>query len=295
MMSADASRLDSAESVNSGSNNISSVNDNDNDDDTNSNDISSFPPAPLSGVDTDISMSSSSHRRWTEPGHPPQNRFAIAPANPISPNQYHSNTASASGNTSAGGHRLPTRGVGPPGAGTGKGGYAENLASASGQQVMNRTAAELLSPAISNTHDALHLLSEAAGRTEDLNRQQQLDYRYSASTSSFASPTDALARGNVSEKSGRSMSNGQQSLHRYQPQTAGSTSVGVVEHRAGEAGVVGTSDAGREGSRLMNAPPSLKGGFVEDMDYVNAVRVWSRFRFIRAGWFSVDEAMGYIA
>ncbi|KAI2136831.1 hypothetical protein LOZ27_006056, partial [Ophidiomyces ophidiicola] len=51
--------------------------------------------------------------------------------------------------------------------------------------MMNQTAAELLSPAISNTHDALHLLSEAAGRTEDLNRQQ-LDYDYD-----YASPRPA--------------------------------------------------------------------------------------------------------
>ncbi|EEQ89924.2 C6 transcription factor [Blastomyces dermatitidis ER-3] len=291
MMSADASRLDSAESLNSGTNN--NVNDNDNDDDTNSNDVSPFPPAPPSAIDTDISMSAASHRRWTEPGHPPINRFPISPANPIPSSQYHSNSnnVSASVGTS---HRLPARSVGGPGAGPGSGGYAENLTGASGQQVMNRTAAELLSPAISNTHDALHLLSEAAGRTEDLNRQQQMDYRYAASSSTFASPNDPIARGSISEKSGRSMSNGQQSIHRYQPRTAGSTAAGVVEHRAGD-GVVGASDTGGSGAGLMNAPPSLKGGFVEDVDYVNAVRVWSRFRFIRAGWFSVDEAMGYIA
>ncbi|KKZ61397.1 hypothetical protein EMCG_03953 [[Emmonsia] crescens] len=292
MMSADASRLDSAESINSGTNN--NINDNDNDDDTNSNDVSPFPPAPLSVVDTDINMSSS-HRRWTEPGLPPQNRIAMTSANPIPPGQYHSNSntanvsASANANTSTNSHRIPVRVVAGPGAG----GYTETLTS--GQQVMNRTAAELLSPAISNTHDALHLLSEAAGRTEDLNRQQHMDYRYAASTSTFASTNEAMARGSTSEKSGRSMSNGQQSIHRYRPQTAGSTAAGAVEHRAAVDGVVGPSDTSAGGPGLMNAPPSLKGGFVEDLDYVNAVRAWSRFRFIRAGWFSVDEAMGYIA
>ncbi|OAX81666.1 hypothetical protein ACJ72_03989 [Emergomyces africanus] len=91
------------------------------------------------------------------------------------------------------------------------------------------------------------------------------------------------------------MSNGQQSIHRYQPQTAGSTApCVVVEHRAVD-GVDGANDTSGGGPGLINAPPSLKGGFVEDLDYVNAVRAWSRFRFIRAGWFSVDEAMGYIA
>jgi hypothetical protein len=32
-----------------------------------------------------------------------------------------------------------------------------------------------------------------------------------------------------------------------------------------------------------------------DPGYLDAVKAWSRLRFVRAGWLSVEEAMAYIA
>ncbi|KAM5430404.1 zinc finger transcriptional activator [Microsporum canis] len=147
----------------------------------------------------------------------------------------------------------------------------------SGQHMMNKTAAELLSPAISNTHDALHLLSEAAGRTEDLNRQQ-MEYQYNgrhSSTSTFASVSPGQQNGTPGRGS-RSNSTTHQGagMSWYNQNRGGSPSVEVL--------VEGT-DAGL-------SPPKAS----HDLDYSKARRAWSRLRFIRAGWFSVDEAMSYI-
>lgn len=33
---------------------------------------------------------------------------------------------------------------------------------------------------------------------------------------------------------------------------------------------------------------------VEGQGYKNAIRAWSRFRFVRAGWFTAAEAIDYI-
>ena len=45
-----------------------------------------------------------------------------------------------------------------------------------------------------------------------------------------------------------------------------------------------------EGTDAGLSPPRA----TQDLDYSKARRAWSRLRFIRAGWFSVDEAMSYI-
>ena len=148
-----------------------------------------------------------------------------------------------------------------------------------GQHVMNKTAADLLSPAISNTHDALHLLSEAAGRTEDLNRQQ-MEYRYSAAnhptSSTFNSSGSPAGRG-VTPGISRTSSNAQQG-----------TQMGWYERqKPGSAHMTPMEDV-QEG--VPQGPKSP-----EEQDYEKARRVWARLRFIRAGWFSVDEAMAYIS
>ncbi|KMP08999.1 hypothetical protein CISG_04083 [Coccidioides immitis RMSCC 3703] len=150
----------------------------------------------------------------------------------------------------------------------------------SGQHVMNKTAAELLSPAISNTHDALHLLSEAAGRTEDLNRQH-MEYGYGvrhSSTSTFNSSASPMNQaGTPGGKASRSNSSTQQGapMGWYQQNKDSNTTDPLVE--------------GHE--VVIPSPPRP----LEDVEYANARRAWSRLRFVRAGWFSVDEAMAYIA
>ncbi|RDW63145.1 Zn(II)2Cys6 transcription factor domain-containing protein [Aspergillus mulundensis] len=138
------------------------------------------------------------------------------------------------------------------------------------QPMMNRTAVELLSPAISNSHDALHLLSEAAGRTEDL--------RYAAtrqSASSFASPMSSMTQGGTPRSAGGSFSR----QHRSATAQTGNFYQGSALVSGESLPDNRTSSAGR---------PS-------DSGYLDAVKAWSRLRFVRAGWLSVEESMAYVA
>lgn len=148
-----------------------------------------------------------------------------------------------------------------------------------GPPMMNRTAVELLSPAISNSHDALHLLSEAAGRTEDLNRQS-LENRYAArqSVSSFNSPISPITQAGTPQSVGGSFSRAPRS--------------GPLP--AGNYYPTNTSDT--VDPRLSHTrPQSGASGNVQDAGYLDAVRAWSRLRFVRAGWLSVEESMDYVA
>lgn len=146
-----------------------------------------------------------------------------------------------------------------------------------GTPMMNRTAVELLSPAISNSHDALHLLSEAAGRTEDLNRQS-LENRYATnrqSMSTFNSSMSSLAQSGTSRNGGGSFSRASRT---------GPMSIGNYYQS-------GPADAQMSGSRAqMDAS-----GTHQDPGFVDAVKAWSRLRFVRAGWLTVEEAMDYMA
>lgn len=147
------------------------------------------------------------------------------------------------------------------------------------QPMMNRTAVELLSPAISNSHDALHLLSEAAGRTEDLNRQS-LENRYAAtrqSASSFPSPISSMAQAGTPRSGDGSFS------RQHRPSTVQNGNL--------------YSDSGlvpEESHHDARDRPSSTGHAL-DSGYQDAVKAWSRLRFVRAGWLSVEESMAYVA
>lgn len=143
-----------------------------------------------------------------------------------------------------------------------------------GPPMMNRTAVELLSPAITNTHDALHLLSEAAGRTEDLNR-----FAARQSVSSINSGPSPLAHGNspghISESFSRTPRSGVSIGGNNYFQSAGP---GVVEPPMPDSTGQPEGSANRQ-----------------DPGYIDAVRAWSRLRFVRAGWMTVEEGMEYVA
>ncbi|KAJ5690054.1 hypothetical protein N7462_004446 [Penicillium macrosclerotiorum] len=149
-----------------------------------------------------------------------------------------------------------------------------------GTPMMNRTAAELLSPAITNSHDALHLLSEAAGRTEDLNRQS-LENRYNArrSVSSFNSGPSPLAHGGSPGNPSGSFSRTPRS---------GLSAIGNGYHQGGDSGIVDSQIPDDEGQR--ESSPN-----VTDPGFIDAVQAWSRLRFVRAGWMTVEEGMEYVA
>ena len=138
-----------------------------------------------------------------------------------------------------------------------------------GQSMMNRTAIELLSPAISNSHDALHLLSEAAGRTEDLNRQI---YRSNRRLASSSSPSLS----NTFSSSGSPATASAAGTDREVPRSAPASSFRNPYFQ----------DDGQFRSRIDS---------VVDAGHADAVKVWSRLRFVRAGWLTVEEAMAYVA
>jgi len=147
----------------------------------------------------------------------------------------------------------------------------------SGQHMMNKTAAELLSPTISNSHDALHLLSEAAGRTEDLNRQS-IENRYASrqSASSFTSPGSSVTQVGTPRSTGRSCPGAQRpgaTGGYYQTSGSGPVDPQISDNRA-------QADSSAD---------------LQDPGYLDAVKAWSRLRFVRAGWLTVEEAMAYIA
>ncbi|KAJ5952519.1 uncharacterized protein N7479_010932 [Penicillium vulpinum] len=150
-----------------------------------------------------------------------------------------------------------------------------------GPPMMNRTAVELLSPAITNTHDALHLLSEAAGRTEDLNRQS-LENRFAArqSVSSFNSGPSPLPQGSSPRSLGGSF---------VRTPRSGMSMGGSTYYPAGVSGPVDPqiADPGpQRESPVNNLPP--------EPAYLDALRAWSRLRFVRAGWLTVEEGMDYV-
>lgn len=150
-----------------------------------------------------------------------------------------------------------------------------------GPPMMNRTAVELLSPAITNTHDALHLLSEAAGRTEDLNRQS-LENRFAArrSVSSFTSGPSPLPQGSSPRSLGGSF---------VRTPRSGMSMGGSTYFPAGAPGPVDPqiADSGPQRESPVNNPPP-------EPAYLDAIRAWSRLRFVRAGWLTVEEGMDYV-
>ncbi|KGO40967.1 hypothetical protein PEX1_031470 [Penicillium expansum] len=150
-----------------------------------------------------------------------------------------------------------------------------------GPPMMNRTAVELLSPAITNTHDALHLLSEAAGRTEDLNRQS-LENRLAArqSVSSFNSGPSPLPQGSSPRSLGGSF---------VRTPRSGMSMGGSTYYPAGASGPVDPhiADPGPQRESPVNNPPP-------EPNYLDAIRAWSRLRFVRAGWLTVEEGMDYV-
>ena len=115
----------------------------------------------------------------------------------------------------------------------------------------NEAAAALFQTPIHDPRDALHLLFEAAGRTDDLEREHR--------------PED--------------LKQSPRERHMGHPQTpvrnAESTAMTSVIDPA-----IATDPRGDSG----------KGS----AECQKALQVWSRLRFVRAGWFTAQEAMSYI-
>lgn len=132
-----------------------------------------------------------------------------------------------------------------------------NQAASQAQEVTNQTAAALFHTPINTPGDALHLLLEASGRSESLQRQTSAEQEH---------------RHNLSSP-------------RTQPDQK--------RHFARSVAPASLQD------RKENIDPAISGGrgsqhLVEAPDIVDALRTWSRLRFVRAGWFTAREAIAYI-
>ncbi|KAL8786169.1 MAG: hypothetical protein Q9213_002939 [Squamulea squamosa] len=135
---------------------------------------------------------------------------------------------------------------------------ASDLAAAvRGQEVTNETAATLFHTPINTPGDALHLLLEASGRSESLQRQATVDHDHQHTLSSP-----------------RTQSAEQRRFTRPGPNPS------LRDHRESiDPAIAGNSRAQQ---------------VVESADTADALRAWSRLRFVRAGWFTAREAIAYI-
>lgn len=129
------------------------------------------------------------------------------------------------------------------------------------QEVTNDTAAALFQSPINNPGDALHLLLEASGRTDDVHRHQnrpQSHQHDSSLTKEFAVP--------------RSIYNGQRPYDGLAPALS---------------------------SQPTNIDPAIITGNMTEphsitSEFHAATKAWSRLRFVRAGWLTTTEAMSYL-
>ena len=127
------------------------------------------------------------------------------------------------------------------------------------QELTNETAAALFQSPINTPRDALHLLLQASGQTEDMQRHSitnQSAPRHPSQASAYPSTTDKLC----SERAMSTQQPGQQAF-------AGNIDPAITGN-------------GIERDVLQNTKEDLL--------------VWSRLRFVRAGWFTAKEAMNYI-
>jgi hypothetical protein len=129
------------------------------------------------------------------------------------------------------------------------------------EHMLNKEAANILHPPIATSHEALHLLSEAAGQTEEANRQssQTLPSHLRSPSTTFGTPSSAAA--SHRRTFSHNMASGEQ------PQ--------------GEA-----TNFGMAGDPAFNPD--------EEKHYQQALQMWSRMRLVKDGWFTATEAIAYV-
>ena len=128
------------------------------------------------------------------------------------------------------------------------------------EEVSNETAAALFHSPIHNPRDALHLLLEASGRSEVLDRD---------------------------------FTNTQEHIQHFSSTRANYGSKGEPSVINLEGGRL------RRGTNTRNIDPTLggqsrKANTLGDPYLQDALRAWYHLRFVRAGWFTAQEAMSYI-
>ncbi|OJD29400.1 fungal zn binuclear cluster domain containing protein [Diplodia corticola] len=137
------------------------------------------------------------------------------------------------------------------------------------QQVNNETTAILQSKEVFSGHDALNLLFEAAGRTGDMEHHRSDSNTMHQRTMSTASMT-ATTPGSQPNLT----SPGVNSSQPYPSPAAHSTAEPAIDPAIAQ---------GQPQTEANN-----QGGFEQ------AIKAWSRFRFVRAGWFTAREGIAYL-
>ena len=129
------------------------------------------------------------------------------------------------------------------------------------EHMLNEEAATILHPSIATSHEALHLLSVAAGQTAEANRQssQSLPSHLRSPSTTFGTPNSVVA------SHSRTLSYDMASNERI----------------SGEPARLGVT-----------ADPTLDP--VGNTSYQEAFQMWSRMRLVKAGWFTATEAMAYV-
>ena len=147
-----------------------------------------------------------------------------------------------------------------------------------GEDEQQNTAEKLLQTGIYSGHDALNLLFEAAGRSDDIAHQR-------AENSAHSSQPSAVARGVVTSQP----PDGHIALDR-QTEWSGQSYMGVVKQRRSVEHL--PIDPAISNEDTFTKPPAdadLRMG-----EYQDALTAWSSCRFVRAGWFTAQEAIEYI-
>jgi hypothetical protein len=112
------------------------------------------------------------------------------------------------------------------------------------REVKNETAQQLFQMPINNPSDALHLLVDAASRSEDIERSRRESLAKAQTAEDRARPTSTLAIG----------------------QNASTAAI----------------------------DPAILNATMQSPDYKEALKAWSKVRFVRAGWLTAREAISYI-
>ena len=126
------------------------------------------------------------------------------------------------------------------------------------QEVSNETAAALFQSPINTPGDALHLLLQASGQSEDIQQHKSTDSQSKGRTPTQELPTSSIGR---------------------KPPKSGGWQPSMMRNQ------VSAIDPAIIRGQGKPSPPNVSR---------ETLSLWSRLRFVRAGWFTAEEAIAYI-
>lgn len=127
--------------------------------------------------------------------------------------------------------------------------------------MLNKEAASILHPSIATSHEALHLLSVAAGQTEEAHRQNATGF-----VTHIRSP----------------------------PTTLGTPSSTEASHRSQQAQQVLAAEISATDRSQFRGVGEQASESIDHNEHDQALRTWSKMRLVQDGWFTAVEAMAYV-